>query len=54
MSFLLFKNITYEAFPIIFLFPLQGILSIPTHAFATCVKSTIFVTMDVIILYGTW
>jgi hypothetical protein len=52
--FFIIQNIHYEAFSIIFLLPVQGILSIPTHAFATCVKSTIFVIMDAIIFYGTW
>jgi hypothetical protein len=52
--FFVIQNIHYEAFPTIFLLPLQGILSIPSHAFVTCVKSTIFVTMDAIIFCGTW
>jgi hypothetical protein len=34
--------------------PLKGILSIPTHAFAIYVQITIFATLHMIVLRGTW
>jgi hypothetical protein len=36
--FSIIQNIHYDVFPTIFLLPLEKILSIPTHAFATCVN----------------